>query len=46
MEQALLRENVTDRTEQRGSQLSAPKWDASLVPGKEIDLVLIYLSFT
>ena len=36
----------TDRTEQRGSQLSAPKWDGYLVSGKAKVLVLIYSQFT
>lgn len=39
MEQVLVRENMTDRTE----QLSDPKWHCSLVLGKEKVLVLIYL---
>lgn len=46
MEQVLVMENVTDRTEQRGSQLSAPKWNGFLEPGEEKVLVLIYLQFT
>lgn len=45
MEQVLMRENVTDRTEHRLSAFG-PKWHHSLEPGKEKVLVLIYLEFT
>lgn len=42
MEQVLVRENVTDRTEQQGSPPSAHKRDGSLVPGEENVLVFTY----